>query len=144
MYGEVDFTDKSKKITITKENKIELPDFTKVQSAESVLIMYDLKMKKLIICNEEDNQTLLKKYEENLKKLLLSKKIDHKTFRKYQRIIYAKLTINSCKVDSKKRIKLPQKVVEQLEFTGTVFAIGTKTFLEIYKDEKTYHSFKKI
>lgn len=131
--------------TTIKVNKrrIVLPEFTFREPDDELLLMYGLLKEKLIIGHIVSMEIKLNQIEEALISSNYKKDENKlKRIRDIRRLLYGSRCIEETKIDQQKRILIPKKVIETLDFEKEVFAVGHEDRLDIYKDEATYLKLK--
>jgi len=132
----------NRELKLNPKNRLILPTETFAEAEDELGLMYDFRRQYLRLYSHAEFLKRLEEYEEAFKTLYNQGKIDARTYRRYRRILYAKLCLDEPIVSSKKRITIPTKVAERLEFKNSIYVVGNDTHLEIYKDEKTYKTLK--
>lgn len=134
----------NQKISLDSKNRIVLPKSTGIVSGEEIGIMFDPKKTKLLLYGLEDYYELLKKYDEYFTKLKETDEITARKYRDLKRYLYGSLCFSEEKADQNHRLTLPKRGISSLEINSSVFAVGNKRHLELYKDEETYHRLNKV
>lgn len=123
------------------KNRIILPRYTKAEVGEAINMMYDLRLRKLLLLKQEDMQKRIDLFEEGLRKLSAIEQYDLKKCRQIRRIFFAKICVPEEIVKPGYRFHLPNSAISNLNLTDNLFAIGVENHLELYKD---YDSYMKI
>ncbi len=133
MFGEEELKG-IKQLKLTK-GQITLPEFTKAEPNEN---LYFLKLGyETRLYNEHTIQKLTDILVENYAKEHTARQL-----RDFKLILYA-LSIETNKVNSKRRLTIPQEIIEKQKFENNVVVVGANTHLKIFKDMKTYIEYKK-
>lgn len=130
MFGEKEIIG-IKNLKINK-NRISLPPFTFATPNDELFFIFDHTQNHLILAQEQEIMANLSKIRENLKIKVSNSEITYKDFLRYQRYLYGIMCIEGHKVDSQKRILLPDRGLKKLNLSKEVLVVGKGTRLHIY------------
>lgn len=125
-------------LRIDAKNRIILPSETGATIHDSICFMHDIYCTKLVLYNEETFATKIEAMLTKLHDLYQSRTIDYKKYTSFKRYICGLLCYASASIDSARRLTLPPKAIQVLNLTTSLYAVGEKNTLVLYKDEEAY------
>lgn len=145
MYGEKPVVGHT--IIRIKNNKIVLPDYTHVETGETLYSTIDLHQRKIMIMNQKDFYKRLNDFKEKIEDGRKKRLISYQQYHNLQRYIWGILCLHERYINKKKEYMLfsdkyedsaEQRQIRRLNFKDEVFAVGVGTHLEIYPSEQAY------
>ena len=145
MYGEKPVVGHT--IIRIKNNKIVLPDYTHIETGETLYSTIDLHQRKIMIMNQKDFYKRLNDFKEKIEDGRKKRLISYQQYHNLQRYIWGILCLHERYINKKKEYMLfsdkyedsaEQRQIRRLNFKDEVFAVGVGTHLEIYPSEQAY------
>ena len=130
MFGEKEIIG-IKNLRINK-NRISLPPFTFATPNDELFFIFDHTRKHMILAQEEEIMSSLDQIREDLKAKVATGEITYRDYIRYQRYLYGIMCIEGHKVDSQKRILLPERGLKQLNLSKDVVVVGKGTRLHLF------------
>lgn len=137
MFGE-EIIVTNRPLKLDDKRRITIPSYTGVEEEERLHIMFSPLKEYLLLYRIEDFEKIIQIYEEYFAKLLEEGKVTPKKHRNLRRYLYASLCFGEERVDKNHRITLPASALEKLRINNSLYVVGNKHHLELYKDEETY------
>lgn len=139
MFGETIIVT-NRELKLDNKRRIIIPSSTGVEEEERLHIMFNPLKEYLLLYKKEDFEKVIQIYEDYFATLLKEGKIDAKKYRNLRRYLYASLCFGEERVDKYHRITLPTSAIERLKMNSSLYAVGNKQHLELYKDKETYQA----
>lgn len=138
MFGDK-MIDGQRNITIGQKNRITLPNFTNVESGESLTFVYCPNEEKVVLMAKPTIDTVLDKLFIYAQKKYGSKNTSDPNYLKLLRAFMYHIYLGEEIVDKQHRILLPTKVLKKLKVDASVYVVGRNDRLDIFQDEKAYN-----
>ena len=122
-----------KTLKIDERGRITIPDFTGVEVGENLRFQFDPSFESLLIYSEAEFQEMAESVREKLYVIPSIPKV-----KKFRRNFFGILSFMPEKVDSGKRIHIPERAILRLGLSNNVFIIGQGYHLRLCKDKESY------
>jgi len=143
MFGEKNIVI-NRELRLNPQNQIIIPADTGIVTGDEVAIRYGLHLRYIEIFNNAMLLKSIRDYLDALKEAYHKGQINYLEYERYQRRICSHVIRADLIISSRHRLNIPVEIVRDLEFTDSVYAVGNKNHLELYKDEATYEEISSL